>query len=448
MRVIIYTVFMLVILSACHQKPKIKQEEQPTASQAKIQTPTQAPIAATAEPAAASLFPSSAPPSPNTLSYNSPINFHLKQLQKAGDLITEVEKKEVLANCMDSIPSQKATLPELKEETLLIGKEGTYFTMYPNSFVDENGKPVNKNVSIELKELNFSQDLWKTGITTTSNKAVLASGGTFYLNATCEGKQLQINPEVGVYFAIPTTKKDSSMELFKGEENWDENDINWIVLRKEEEKPPVPQKPTEEEETETLHDLDWIRRMNEAIEQGDYVLKGDYYVAAKTSKEDTHRTRISKAYIEKCKEWYNKTAQKELVIMQRNEMIRQAKARYLAAYKAYYSQEISEMKKISAYEYRINSLGWYNCDKFVKGDIGEFSGKIVDKNGNPATWVRIHLLAQTARIHLKTKIKDKPQGFSFRIPKNTPFEIIIARGKKVVKKEFSGKDLDLGEIVF
>lgn len=359
--------------------------------------------------------------------------------------IPEKEKKTVVASCLDSVASQSAII-NLTEETMIIGQEGTYFSMSPGCFLDDRGNVVNDNIKVEIKEINFETDLLRSGVTTMCKNAPLASGGTFYFEASANGKKLNINPEVGVSFGIPTAQKDADMELFKGEETAD-GDITWIYLKKEDENI-LPEKPTEKEDHQTLHDLQWMREMVTAIEKGEYILKGEHYVPAKNVSISGNRIRFAKDYIENGRKWLKETAKKEANIEKKNALIRQAYERYETAYKEKYSKEIKDMKKLSAYEFKINAMGWYNCDKFLKGELVDYKGKVIDEKGELATWVRIHLIAKEQRIHLKKIIKDKGENFSFRLPKNTPFEIVVARGNRVKRSFFDGNRTDLKEILF
>jgi len=358
--------------------------------------------------------------------------------------VPEMEKKMVTASCLDSVTTQTAIV-DLKEETMIIGQEGTYFSMSPGCFLDDRGNVVNENIKVEIKEINFDDDLLRSGVTTMCKNQPLASGGTFFFEASANGKKLTINPDVGVSFGIPTAQKDAEMELFKGEETED-GDITWIYLKKEDE--PLPEKPTEKEDTQTLHDLQWMREMLIAIENGEYRLKGDYYVPTKNVSISGNRFRFTKEYIENGKKWLKETEKREAAIVKKNALIRQAYQRYETAYKEKYAKEIKDIKQLSAYEFKINTMGWYNCDKFLKGDLVEYKGRVVDEKGEAATWVRIHLIAKDQRIHLKKIIKEKGEDFSFKLPKNTPFEIVVARGSRIKRKYFDGKNTHLKEILF
>ncbi|GAB2819919.1 hypothetical protein GCM10027043_20660 [Ferruginibacter profundus] len=80
-------------------------------------------------------------------------------------------------------------------------------------------------VQLELKEAYTLQDIITAGLKTESDGNPLQSGGMFYINATANGKALELLKPIKI--SIPTNAYDDNMELFKGEVETDSS-INWV----------------------------------------------------------------------------------------------------------------------------------------------------------------------------------------------------------------------------
>lgn len=110
----------------------------------------------------------------------------------------------------------------------------------------------------------------------------------------------------------------------------------------------------------------------------------------------------------------------------------------MQAYLAYKKKKVREINNIrTAYEYKIEQMGWFNCDKYREEELFNFKGTIVDADGKPVNWVRVHLLSEQEQIHVSTIVEEGGK-FSFRFPKNMPFEIYASRKDAEVKKQYDG----------
>jgi Cytochrome c len=127
------------------------------------------------------------------------------------------EKKQKLFN-KDNIRTQLFSINPQKEN-LIKGVRGGEFKIPKGAF--EGNEPV----TIELKEIYAPIEILASGLTTESNGELLESGGMFYINAKRNGEQLDLLKPIDG--SIPTEYINDSMKLFKGEEIKDGN-VNWV----------------------------------------------------------------------------------------------------------------------------------------------------------------------------------------------------------------------------
>ncbi len=114
-----------------------------------------------------------------------------------------------------------------KNDTVLETKDGIVFALSKESFVDENGKPVEGGIDVVVKEAMSAEAIITSGLSTTSNGELLETGGMFYISAYANGKELKINPNKPVHAQVPTDEIKPGMMLFSGEK-LPNGQINWV----------------------------------------------------------------------------------------------------------------------------------------------------------------------------------------------------------------------------
>jgi hypothetical protein len=114
-----------------------------------------------------------------------------------------------------------------KNDTVLETKDGIVFALSKESFVDENGKPVEGGIDVVVKEAMSAEAIMTSGLSTTSNGELLETGGMFYISAYANGKELKINPNKPVHAQVPTDEIKPGMMLFSGEK-LPNGQINWV----------------------------------------------------------------------------------------------------------------------------------------------------------------------------------------------------------------------------
>lgn len=112
-----------------------------------------------------------------------------------------------------------------KRDTTIEGKKGIKVLIPKNCFDLPNP---NAEVKVELKEYTNTCDFVFANLTTGSNGKMLESGGTIYINATSEGKNVSLKKGQKLSLAFPTgkAKPKPGMQTFYGEKAED-GSINW-----------------------------------------------------------------------------------------------------------------------------------------------------------------------------------------------------------------------------
>ncbi len=143
---------------------------------------------------------------------------------------TETEPKPDTGKLNDYLsrhetPSQKFSISSSKP-TQIKGKKGTIVYIDPANLETLDGKPVGKNIDIELKELHNQGELLRSNAQTVSNGRLLVSGGAYYINMQSGGQQLRLKEGKTLSIEFPKIS-DKEMALFYGERN-SLGQLNWI----------------------------------------------------------------------------------------------------------------------------------------------------------------------------------------------------------------------------
>jgi uncharacterized protein YeaO (DUF488 family) len=115
-----------------------------------------------------------------------------------------------------------------QNDTFIIGKNGTKFSIPKNSFVDKNGNAVKGKINFELKEALTLVDMIMGNLTTLSDGKILQTGGMIYTNATANGENVFIAKDKELQVSVPAENKNDSMLIFEGEVNPENQSINWV----------------------------------------------------------------------------------------------------------------------------------------------------------------------------------------------------------------------------
>jgi hypothetical protein len=102
------------------------------------------------------------------------------------------------------------------QDKLVQGQKGTKVYLLSNTFLKRNGDVVTSgSVTIKLQEMLTGPDMILANRTTTSNGALLQSGGQILLKAYQDGEELFVNPDAKPQVLIPTNNPEP-MNLYYG----------------------------------------------------------------------------------------------------------------------------------------------------------------------------------------------------------------------------------------
>ncbi len=112
-------------------------------------------------------------------------------------------------------------------DTLLVGQNGTIFTILKNTFVNTQGQRAT-TVSIDLVEVNSIADIIKTNLQTTSGDKILQTGGMFFIDAKENNKSLAVAEGKSMYVEVKSNYTDPQMKIFDGKFD-DKGKIDWTA---------------------------------------------------------------------------------------------------------------------------------------------------------------------------------------------------------------------------
>lgn len=107
-----------------------------------------------------------------------------------------------------------------KVDTVIRLKKGTIIAIEENSFEDADGNLITGEVEIEVKEVISASDMLSENMSTVTKDGVLETAGMLKIEATAEGKEVQLVNGKGLEIAFlksGAAKKD--MQLYYGVEN-------------------------------------------------------------------------------------------------------------------------------------------------------------------------------------------------------------------------------------
>ena len=122
---------------------------------------------------------------------------------------------------------------------IINGKKGTVLYVDPNDFETLDGKEVTDSIKVELKELLTTNELLRSGAQTVSNGELLISGGSYYIDATSNGKKLKLKSGRILKAEFPKTSNDNMLVYYGSFKN---NLMDWKTSNQQ-----FPQRPYLEE---------------------------------------------------------------------------------------------------------------------------------------------------------------------------------------------------------
>lgn len=140
----------------------------------------------------------------STIADTTPTIDFRAEAEKLNDLLKKYDEPSQIFKVLTNKPTQ------------VKGKQGTIISIIPDDLIMDNGAPLGKSITIELKELTNQSQLLKSNAQTVSNGLLLVSGGAYYINLTSNGKQLKIIDGKTLKVEIPKFTHNE-MFLFYGQ---------------------------------------------------------------------------------------------------------------------------------------------------------------------------------------------------------------------------------------
>ena len=237
---------------------------------------------------------------------------------------------------MQMEPSLQQFSCNANEDVIITGEKGTELEVQKDIFVDQAGNPVKGEVQIELKEYYTVSDFILGGLTTTSGQHIIESGGTIYVRALHNGKDVQLAPGKQIKIGF-TSEYDNDMRAFYGNKLPD-GFLNWMVDS---------------------------RSTNRKVGNNFKAVKQDTSILSSLDENDIHNIH------------YFDNIHDELRGLNKEE-----------------ASTFKMMKPVSNTLY-ISKLGWINCDKFMKDPNAVSTDVIVNIKCDGATkWSNVYLVLE------------------------------------------------------
>jgi cytochrome c2 len=160
------------------------------------------------------------------------VHIHRRQTAFMKKLLLIFFAASVLSSCTtNSRPKQTSFVTgNLKSNIISLFADSAYRLQTPKGAIiriaaQSFGVSSNSKVELEIKEAYSLDDIVLAGLTTESNGRPLKSAGMIYINATANGKSVELVKPIKI--AIPTAIYDDRMQLFRGELREDSS-VNWV----------------------------------------------------------------------------------------------------------------------------------------------------------------------------------------------------------------------------
>lgn len=328
-------------------------------------------------------------------------------------------EKVLFTSSLDKLKVQSFTVDASTNE-VVVGEAGSIFAIPAGVFRDAMGNEVTGKVEIKIQEARDLKTMFESGLQTVSDEGLLTTDGSYSITAFQNGKELGIDPDMGIFAYFPSDGVDPEMNLYAGEIADDL--VNWKLA--DENQTGIPVCDGTKKTKKECKKCKGLVKMNKRIKVGKKPAKNEYWVkryywengVMYFASSGSSKPIMSKRQIEECRKYLEMTeAGQELLAK-----VEQIKKNQLADISGFYS-------------FRLRSTGWHNVDKLVKADLVAFNGKVVDEDGNVMAGATVHVYSKEQKIHMVRTAKDG--SFDFMYLPNEKFKIYAYRGQHVGKEE-------------
>jgi len=267
------------------------------------------------------------------------------------DSLTPSQEKQLLYNPLKDRfaqkPSQFFTINPLRDTTL-VGVEGTILDLVAGSLLS------NRPVKVELVEYYKKGDLIKNGLSTSSNRQLIESGGTIFLDAKDAQnpkRQVSLNTNKGIDVSF-ASKKKKDMQIFTKDPKRP-TEMNWVTSSA----PTYQIRRLESwQVTETIYDEE-----GEIVSKKSFNSKEEWEKYQKQQQIEAENRRKAQELAEEKRKREQEEQRKEALIAQKN--------------KSFMNDKM-----------KVNNLGFINCDRFIDQEMVSFSINL-DKTVNAEYYI-------------------------------------------------------------
>lgn len=116
---------------------------------------------------------------------------------------------------------------EADSDTVLETPSGAKITLTENQFTHVNGKKIEGNITVQVREYFSISEMLFGKLTTESDNRIIATDGMFYINAfDKKGDTLKLHPQKPILIELKKTEKDSGYYVFYDDKQ-NKNKFNW-----------------------------------------------------------------------------------------------------------------------------------------------------------------------------------------------------------------------------
>lgn len=153
-----------------------------------------------------------------------------RKLNRRVDLVVNIATLQSLSELTDRLSDNRMQYFTISPDksVQLTGKQGTNLWIEAGAFefTDGSGAP-NASVEIALRETYSMADMLLADLTTTCGDQLLETAGMIYVDATSDGKSLQLKSDAQIVVSMPAESLREGMQLFLGEQNAEGKLTNW-----------------------------------------------------------------------------------------------------------------------------------------------------------------------------------------------------------------------------
>lgn len=179
-----------------------------------------------------------------------------RKFNRRVDLVVNVATLQSLSELTDRLGNHHMQYFTINPEksVQLTGRQGTNLWIEAGSFqfADGSGAPTG-SIEFALRETYDMSDMLLADLSTTCGDKLLETAGMIYVDATSNGRPLQLKSDAQIVVSMPAESLRPGMELFLGEQNAEGRLTNWQAtgqayqtsLEASLKFPPVPKMPNQ-----------------------------------------------------------------------------------------------------------------------------------------------------------------------------------------------------------